>query len=341
VIKIKSKHKHEKNKMVKETEYYDTLGISPSADSNQIKTAYKKKALVTHPDKCGTNDKFKKVTEAYTVLSDEEKRQAYDEFGKEGLDERRQGMDMSSMNDMFRNMFAGGGIPGMSQRRNTQTVKYEHTSTLEEICMCKVVKLRFTRNHVCDCSVDVKTCDKCNGRGVQIKMQQIGPGIIQQIHNSCKFCNGKGKIYNGCDKCNMGLKQVAKVYELHLDPSMPDGHTFSFEGEGNQEFGQAPGDFIITLKYAPHPKFVLNNFDLITKRQISLKEALTGYQETFTHPSSEQISIDTTGQIINPNLSFVIPGKGMISKCNLYIEFTIEYPNFLDEKQVEIIKKVL
>lgn len=344
--------------MVKETDYYDILGLKPDATSSQIKLAYKKKALTTHPDKGGNEEEFKRITEAYSVLSDEEKRQTYDNFGKDGISEMPH-MDMSHMQDVFQNFFGseqgfgmnfngfGGFGEGMhineifKQQRRTKDVNYIQTSSLEDICTRKIVKLRFVRNRVCECASDAKTCEKCQGRGVCMMTRQIGPGMFQQTHSSCKDCGGRGKMYNGCEKCVMGLIGVAKIFELHLDPNMTDGYTFNFQREGNQEFGLEPGDFNITLKYAKHDYFTVDNFNLCLKRTISLKEALTGYKEIITHPSGEDIRIDTTNKVINPNVKFSISNKGMISNTNMYIEFTVDYPKSLQPEQINKLNEVL
>lgn len=340
--------------MVKETDYYDILGLKPDATSSQIKLAYKKKALTTHPDKGGNEEEFKRITEAYSVLSDEEKRQTYDNFGKDGISEMPH-MDMSHMQDVFQNFFGSeqgfgmnfNGFGGMNignmfnQRRCTQDVNYIQTSSLEDICTRKIVKLKFKRNRVCDCTSDSTSCEKCQGRGVCTLTRQIGPGMFQQTQQSCKDCNGKGKVYKGCEKCIVGLISNPKIFELHLDPNMNDGYTFNFKGDGNQEIGLEPGDFNITLKYSKHDDFTVDNFNLCLKRTISLKEALTGYKEIITHPSGEEIRIDTTNKVINPNVKFSISNKGMISNTNMYIEFTVDYPKSLQPEQINKLNEVL
>lgn len=323
--------------MVKETHYYDLLGIQTNANTSEIKKAFREKARKFHPDKKGGNEEtFKKINEAYETLIDNNKRQVYDKFGKDGKPE---GIDLSDMFRGFGNLFGGHFGRQKPQPKKTPTMVYTYEVTLEDLCRRKLIKLKLTRDRECKCIQNMPNCNKCDGSGNITQFRQLGIGMIQQIQIQCPICHGNGKIYNGCDNCNKGIYKEKKVFEIQLDPEFPNNHVISYIGDGNQQIGFLTGDFEILIKRKKHQFYDINNFNLILHRNISLKQALNGFKETIIHPKNEKIVIDTTGQVINPNKDFILKGQGLTSKHNLIIKFVVNYPTKLSQKQFDVIEE--
>lgn len=200
--------------MVKETEYYDILGVSPTAQETEIKKAYRKKAVKYHPDKNqddqkNAEEKFKQISEAYSVLSDPKTRKTYDNFGKDGLSEQAR---MPNMNDIFKQFQGMGGMGGMGsffsfgEQREKQ--KKEHRipnlkvvvkMSLLEIYTGKqssVDVMRYVlRDNVNPQKSDL-ICPVCDGEGTKIAMKQIGPGMYTQVAQKCDKCNGNNTLFN-------------------------------------------------------------------------------------------------------------------------------------------------
>jgi DnaJ family protein A protein 2 len=186
--------------MPKENEYYTRLGVEASASVDDIKKAYKKMAIKFHPDKNPNNpeavEKFKEISEAYEVLSDEKKRQIYDKYGKDGLKEG--GFNAHNAEDIFSQFFGGGGFSsffgggGNRGPKRTENIVHELQVTLEDLYKGKTSKLAVQRNVLCGkCSgsgaregASAAKCRTCEGRGVRIIIKQMGP-MIQQMQTVC------------------------------------------------------------------------------------------------------------------------------------------------------------
>lgn len=323
--------------MVKDTEYYDILGVDYSANEKEIKKAFRQKALKAHPDKGGTEEEFKRISEAYEVLSNPEKRQNYDQFGKDGnrLDNSP---DLQKFWNIFGNM--GGGF-GMQNVNKTAPIIHILQLSLEKLCTKEYIKLRVERVRLCDCSSSSEICKICNGQGVQVNIRPIGHGMVQQIQQQCMTCNGVGKVYDGCDNCNNGSKKDYKIFKIHINPRLQSGHDFKFTKDGNHYPGKEPGDFIIRIMIEQHPEWKTEDNNLILKRKITLKQSLVGYKEDLKHPNGEIISLNTEGHIVNPYEPYIINGKGLTSDRNIMVFFNIVFPSLLDEKTVNELNKIL
>ncbi|XP_044518829.1 dnaJ homolog subfamily A member 4 isoform X3 [Gracilinanus agilis] len=214
--------------MVKETEYYDILGVKPSAAQEEIKKAYRKLALKYHPDKNpDEGEKFKLISQAYEVLSDVKKREIYDQGGEQAIKEGgTTSGNFSSPMDIFDMFFGGGGR--MTRERRGKNVVHQLSVSLEDIYNGVTRKLALQKNVICEkCEGvggkkgSVEKCPICKGRGMQIHIQQIGPGMVQQIQTVCLECKGQGERINPkdrCENCN-GCKVVRekKIIEVHIE----------------------------------------------------------------------------------------------------------------------------
>lgn len=327
--------------MVHETEYYDLLGVSPTASAEELKKAYRKLALKYHPDKNPSEgERFKLISQAYEVLSDPQKRDLYDQGGEQAIKEG--GMSGGSPTDIFNMFFGGGGR--MQRERRGKNVVHQLGVTLEEIYLGSTRKLGLQKNVICEKCEGyggkkgaLEKCSSCKGKGVQIKVQQIGPGMIQQIQSMCSECQGQGEKFNSKDRCKNchghKVERKKKILEVHIDKGMKDGQKITFHGEGDQEPGLEPGDVIIVLDQKEHPVFQRQEDNLTMKMKIKLAEALCGFKKVVLTLDNRPLIINSTpGQVIKHGDIKCVQNEGMpiyrdpYEKGQLYIHFEVEFP---------------
>jgi DnaJ homolog subfamily A member 1 len=334
--------------MVKETDYYDILGVKPSASADELKKAYRKLALKYHPDKNpNEGEKFKQISQAYEVLADAEKRQIYDEGGESAI--KKGGADgggFRSPMDLFEMFFSGGNFGGGGRRRERRGKDLIHQMavTLEELYNGAVRKLALQKSVICDkCEGrggkkgSVEKCQTCRGFGVEKRIQQIAPGMVQQIETVCRKCGGQGEIIpekDRCKQCN-GRKTVRdrKILEVHVDKGMRDGQKIVFSGEGDQEPDLQPGDIVIVLDEKEHPQFARAGHDLIMKMPIQLVESLCGFQKVIkTLDERDLVITSLPGEVIKNDQAKCIMNEGMpiyknpFEKGRLIIQFNVVFP---------------
>lgn len=332
--------------MVKDTEYYNILDINVNATNKEIKDAYKKKALTLHPDKGGNEEDFKKLNEAYNILSDNDKRNIYDMYGKEGMTNNvNENINVNDILNQF-NFMSGFGFMNNIFNNNIKKVPIttEHIRyvSLEELCLGKKIKIKYTRTRECKCvNNNVNICNMCNGLGIQIRKIEMSYNFFNEIRTKCNKCNGIGKIYDGCKECKNGIIEETKIFEIDLHTKMEDGHKILYKNEGNQDIGTEIGDFVVYIKYKKHDIYEIENFNLILNLTITLKEALTGYQTEIIHPSQEKIKINTDGYIIATNDTIQLYEKGINKDSSLILKFNIKYPEILTKEKIEILKNIL
>lgn len=321
---------------------YEVLGIDKSADANQIKKAYRKKAMKHHPDKGGDEETFKKITKAYEILSDPKKRELYNKYGEKGVEQGGGGPGGMDAGDIFSSFFGGGGGGGRRGPQKGKDVLFRLKVSLDDLFNGASKKLRLTKQVICkSCNgkggVGVKPCATCKGRGVRVVIRQLGPGMIQQMQVACDECNGEGEIIppgKRCKECK-GEKtlKVKKTLEVHVEKGMRHGQKVVFRGESDESPGIQPGDVIVVLEQAEHDYFARKRTHLFYKKKISLLESLTGFTHYIEHLDGRTLKIvSDENTIYEPNCIKCVKDEGMPTeknpflRGNLYIDYEVEFP---------------
>jgi len=348
--------------MVKETKFYDILGVKPSATPDELKKAYRKLALKYHPDKNpNEGERFKQISQAYEVLSDPEKKKIYDQGGEQAIKEGGAGGGFSSPMDLFDMFFSGGGFGGGRHRREQRgkDVVHQLSVSLEELYKGAVRKLALQKNVICDkCEGRggkkgaVEQCPTCGGSGMRVQIQQIAPGMIQQIQSMCMECRGSGERINPKDRCKNcnGRKVVRekKILEVHIDKGMVDGQKIIFNGEGDQEPDLEAGDIIIVLDEKEHPVYKRSGCDLIFRQELQLSEALCGFQKLIKTLDGRDLLISCIpGEVVKHGDVKCVMNEGMpqyknpFEKGRLIVQSLVEFPTTIDPAIISTLENCL
>lgn len=348
--------------MVKETAYYDLLGTKPNATPDELKKSYRKMALKYHPDKNPDEpDRFKAISQAYEVLSDAKKRELYDRGGEQAIKEG--GMESSFHNpmDIFDMFFGGGGRGRPRGPQKGKDVIHQLKVSLEDLYNGSNRKLALQKSVICvKCEGRggkegcIEPCGNCRGTGMQVRIQQIGPGMMQQIQSMCHECQGQGERINAKLRCKtcVGKKVIRerKILEVHVDKGMKDGQQIRFSGEGDQEPGLEPGDIVIVLDEKEHDCFKRSGTDLLYKMEIELVDALCGTQKCIETLDKRNLVLTVLpGEVIKDGDLKCIMGEGMpqyrnpFEKGRLVIAFTVNFPaeNWIPADQISKLEAYL
>jgi DnaJ family protein A protein 2 len=291
---------------------YARLNVARDADAETIKKAYRKMAVSHHPDKGGNEEEFKKIQEAYAVLSDEQKRAMYDQTGSidgEGFEGGMPGgmpFDIGSLFGMFGgagpfgggNPFGGGGggMPrGRKMRRPKGPVKVtEVPISLYDFYHGKEIQVKLDRQQFCEgCKgegfTSFSNCSQCQGSGVMNRMAMMGPGMMVQMQGPCEGCQGEGKKGTGqCSVCSgKKFKTQERVLHVKIEKGMRQGDVLVFEKacSDDPQFDQ-PGDVHFVLQEADEDiEWKRDGNNLRSKVSISLRESLLGCKKYIdNHP---------------------------------------------------------
>merc|ERR1719353_1968738 len=267
-------------KKVDTQKLYDVLGVEKTDSADVIKKAYRKLAVKNHPDKGGDPQKFQEIQQAFDVLSDERKRELYDQGGEEAVN--GDGGGGGGPQDIF-DMMGGRGRRGGSQSRAKKGENMVHPLkvTLEQIYKGSARTLRLTRK-VIDKEKGVEQCGTCGGRGVKIQTIRMGP-MIQQVQKTCDECSGAGVIYR--------QNKVQETLEVHVPKGAPDGHKLHFSEKADEIPDGEAGDVVFVLQEQPHAEYKRKGDDLFLERDISLSEALTGFAMDLNHLDGRKLKI--------------------------------------------------
>jgi len=342
-------------------DYYEVLGVAKNASEAEIKKAFKRLAMKHHPDRnpddSTAEEKFKEAKEAYDILSDSQKRAAYDQFGHAGV-EGGAGFGAggfgggASFSDIFGDVFGdifGGGRPGGGARaRRGADLRYNLELTLEDAVKGTTVKIRVPTLVECkECTgtgarkgTSPTTCTTCNGIG-QVRMQQ-GFFSLQQ---TCPKCRGTGQmISDPCPSCHgQGRIQEQKTLSVKVPAGVDNGDRIRLSGEGEAgEKGAPPGDLYVQIAIKPHKIFERDENDLYCEVPISFSTATLGGE--LQVPTLEgRVKLKVPPETQSGKL-FRLKGKGVISvrggpPGDLICKVNIETPVNLNSKQKELLKQ--
>ncbi len=362
-------------------DYYEVLGVGRDASKSDIKKAYRRLALKYHPDKCKEPDaeeKFKEISEAYAVLSDDEKRRQYDMYGHAGIDSQYnyedifRGADFSDIfrdlgfnfgfNDIFQQFFGGGfggrrrggmggGMGRMANRRGSD-ILYRMTISLEDAYFGGKKEVEVKRKEKCpECNGSgsakgskVVKCPVCHGSGQVQQTSRTPFGHFTQI-TVCPRCGGEGEIIeNPCKKCHgTGVVEKRRKIEVKIPRGVENGMRLRLAGEGDAgERGGPAGDMYIEIYIRGHDKFSREGNNLVTVKKISYPEAVMGNEV-------EVDTMDGKGKIrIPPGTRhgdrFVLKGKGMPKlrggHGDMIVQVSIDIPKKVSQKEKELLKEL-
>lgn len=344
-------------------DYYEVLGVAKGADDKDIKKAYKRLAMKFHPDRTqgdkAMEEKFKEVQEAYEVLSDEQKRAAYDRFGHAGVDPNRGaggfgggagGADFGDIfGDVFGDIFGGGGRRGQSRAQRGSDLRYNLELSLEEAVRGKSVDIKVPTMVGCDScdgsgakkGTSAKSCPTCHGAG-QVTMRQ-GFFAVQQ---TCPTCNGRGKIIpEPCTKCHgEGRIEKTKTLSVKIPAGVDTGDRIRLTGEGEAGMHGAPaGDLYVQVHVKEHPIFVRDGNNLYCDVPLSFTTAALGGEiDVPTLDGRVKLKIPAETQT---DKMFRLRGKGVQSVRgggvgDLVCKVVIETPVNLSDKQKELLRQL-
>ena len=331
-------------------DYYEVLGLSKNATGDEVKKAYRRMAMKYHPDKNANNpeaeQKFKEVNSAYEVLSDAQKREAYDRFGHAGVNGQggfsAEGVDISDVfSDVFSDFFGGAG--GGRRRKRGQDVQYNLKVNLQQAAEGDQIKL--TLPTIVSCSTcsgtgahpgsKVNKCSTCDGQG-QVRMSQ-GFFSLQQ---TCPRCHGSGKqIEKPCKTCSgSGQERKSRNLSVKVPAGVDNGDRIRLKGEGE---GSPRGDLYIVIEVEEHPIFKREDNNLICDLRISMVQAALGDEvEVPTLGGKVKLRIPEGTQ---PDKILRLSGKGVRSLHHhgigdLYCRIKVEIPVNLTAQQKEMLE---
>ena len=332
---------------------YNILNISKDADEKTIKKAYRKLALKTHPDRNPDNvkeaeKKFKEISKAYEILSDPKKKEIYDKYGEEGIEQMNgSGGAGSSPFDIFESMFSGmgGGFPGMSgfesftrrgSRQKRKSIKKINLDVSFKDIMKGIKKLK--KYKITKVKKDSKIkCEECDGQGKKIKIVQMGLGMISQSIETCQKCQGKGYMIE--------LYTNEEVVEIDVPENINNGEHIIIKDKGDEDENGVRGDLAVIFNIKNKTNMQKNKHDLHYFKRILLSEALTGFEFTLEHPLLNKIRIKSD-DIIKPGNVKCLKGLGFnkkkgSGKGDLIVQFEIIFPDNLNLVKKELLLKVL
>ena len=346
-------------------DYYEVLGVSRTAAVEEIKSAYRKSALKWHPDRNPANKseaeaKFRESTEAYSVLSDPQKRQIYDTYGHAGLTGvgAGQGFDHTVFQDFhdifgdffgFEDLFGGGRRRTRSRAQRGADLRYDMTLTFEEASAGVTTKIKLPRQEFCEAcngtgakkGTGVVSCQSCGGRG-QLAYQQ---GFFT-ITRTCPACQGAGQIVKErCPECRgQGRLEREKTIELRIPPGVDTGTRMRVAGEGEPgPNGGPPGDLYVVLEVKEHPFFERRGADLYCTIPVSIAQATLGTELQVPGLNGEEkLKIPEGTQ---SGAVFRIKGKGLADphgggRGDLYYHVRVLTPTKLTRDQRKLIEQL-
>lgn len=350
-------------------DYYEVLGIEKGAGADEIKKAYRKLAVKYHPDRNQddpeTEAKFKEATEAYEVLSDQKKRQAYDQFGFAGVEnmggpsfnasafsgfEDLFGENLGGFGDIFESFFGGGG--GRSRRSGGgrsrgSDLRHDLRIDFDQAVFGMDVEIEYDR---------LKTCGECHGtggEGVRTCSQCGGSGQVRRssgffsIATACSACGGEGTVIdNPCRTCRgSGTVRSHQKIKVTVPPGMDPDRRIRLEGQGNHgPKGAPPGDLYVYIHVRPHPHFERHDYDLYCAIPILMTQAALGAEVWVRTLDHKRIKLKVPsgtqdGKMLRIRGEGVPVLNGGGRRGDLYVKLKVEIPSRISGKEKDLLKQ--
>jgi molecular chaperone DnaJ len=346
---------------VTKRDYYEVLGLGRDADDQQIKSAYRKLAMQYHPDRNpdspDAEEKFKEAAEAYSVLSDGQKRAAYDRYGHAGLQGVGQGFDpntFADFSDILGNFFGfgdlfGGGRERRSRAQRGEDVRYDLEIAFEDAVFGLSADIQVPRMEACDrCHATgaepgsgEATCPTCNGRG-QILYQQS----FLSVRRTCHTCGGSGQIVrNPCRQCHgQGYRQVVRKLKVNIPAGVDDGNRLRLANEGQPGAnGGPPGDLYVVLKVKEHAFFEREGNDLHCTIPVNMAQAALGAEievPTIEEPYRLKIPEGTQNGALFRVRSRGVPAVNSGARGDLLVHIDVKVPSKLSREQRRLLEQL-
>lgn len=355
-------------------DYYEVLGVEKNATAEDIKKAYRKLAIKYHPDKNPGNkeaeEKFKEAAEAYSVLSDADKKARYDQFGHAGVEGA--GPDFSGgfgnlndiLNDLFGGAFGGGfggfggfggGFSGSQRQQRVyrgRDIRVRVKLTLEEIAKGTEKEISIEKNVPCtECggkgaknSSDIQTCPACKGSG---QVQRVVNSFLGQTvtYSTCQQCGGEGKIIkNPCKSCNgTGLVRKRETIKVNIPAGVEAGMQLTVHGEGHAAKNNGiNGDLLVVIEEQPHKDLRREGNNLYYTKVISIPEAILGTETTIPCLDGEyKIKVDPgtqSGEVLRLRGRGLPSVNGYGGTGDLYVKIAVWVPKKLSKESREAIE---
>ena len=344
--------------------YYERLGVDKNATDAELKKAFRKKAQEFHPDKPdGDEKKFKAVNEAYSVLSDKQKRQQYDTFGKAGAQGggfggQAGGFDFSGfggqggfefdLGDIF-SQFGGFGGGGRRAKRGND-ISVETSISFKESVFGVEKEFEIVKNNVCvECegtgahNKKTKTCHECNGNGRVVRVQQTIMGNVQtQI--PCSTCSARGQLpEENCHSCKGdGIVRNKEKVGVKIPAGIEDGQQLRLSGRGEAIANGQPGDLYILVRVTAEKNFHKEGKDIFTQTTISFSEAALGAIRTIPTIDGEVTIKIPAGSQTGKQLR--VKDQGVVitenKRGDMYVELIIEVPKKISKEQKKLLEQL-
>ena len=368
--------------MTSKKDYYEVLGVQKNTTKDEIKNSYRKLALKFHPDRNKSPDaeeKFKEISEAYAVLSDDDKRKRYDTYGHVGTDEAFRGSE-ANFEEIFRDMGFGGfaktifeqmfggrggftsGDPftgfsfniGGAERSRGRDILYDIELSLEDVLKGRKDEIEIPKFDKCnDCNgtgasrgSKPKICSECNGRGQRRRVYNQNRFSTFISLETCQSCNGKGEVIeNPCNTCRgSGKIKIKKKLKISIPSGVEDGMTLQLSGEGEYSDSGFPGDLLIRVHVVPHKLFErLDEGHILYDLTLNYTSLVLGTEiKVPTLHGNEKLKIPS-GTPVDTVLRLKgkgLPRYGSYGKGDQLVRVHISIPNMLTDKQKWLLKEL-